>query len=166
MLLLISFLGEQARHSQRFASAWSGGVAEKTRLAPSGVCPTLHPSPHTLHPTPHTLHPTPCTLHPTPHTPHPIPHTLHPTPYTLHPTPYTLHPSSCTLSACIRKDKLQVSGRFFWCLSLRSDDAFQETSARYRTVEPEQWLQRHPEAGSSWPSWLRSSYILFIVFKP
>ena len=30
-----------------------------------------------------------------------------------------------------------------------SDDAFQETSARYRAVEPEQWLQRHPAAGSS-----------------
>ena len=27
-----------------------------------------------------------------------------------------------------------------------------------RTVEPEQWLQRHPEAGSSWPSWPRFSW--------
>jgi len=36
---------------------------------------------------------------------------------------------------------------------LSSDHVFQETSARYRAVEPEQWLQRHPEAGSSWPSW-------------
>ena len=26
----------------------------------------------------------------------------------------------------------------------------QETSGRYRAVEPEQWLQRHPEAGSLW----------------
>jgi len=34
---------------------------------------------------------------------------------------------------------------------------FQETSARYRAVEPEQWLQRHPEAGSSWPSWPQAS---------
>ena len=34
---------------------------------------------------------------------------------------------------------------------LSSDDVFQETSARYRAVEPEQWLQRHPEAGSSSP---------------
>jgi len=25
-------------------------------------------------------------------------------------------------------------------------------------VEPEQWLQRHPEAGSSWPSWPEASY--------
>jgi len=32
---------------------------------------------------------------------------------------------------------------------LSSDDVLQETSARYRA---EQWLQRHPEAGSSWPS--------------
>jgi len=29
--------------------------------------------------------------------------------------------------------------------------------ARYRAVEPEQWLQRHPEAGSSWPSWPKAS---------
>jgi len=34
---------------------------------------------------------------------------------------------------------------------LSSDDVFQEISARYRAVGPEQWLQRHPEAGSSWP---------------
>ena len=26
------------------------------------------------------------------------------------------------------------------------------------TVEPEQWLQRHPEAGSSWPSWPQASH--------
>ena len=38
------------------------------------------------------------------------------------------------------------------------DDAFQETSARYRAVAPEQWLQRQPEAGSSWPSWLKASH--------
>ena len=41
---------------------------------------------------------------------------------------------------------------------LSSDDIFQETSARYRAVEPEQWLQRHPEAGSSWPSWPKASH--------
>ena len=29
---------------------------------------------------------------------------------------------------------------------LSSDNVFQETSARHRAVEPEQWLQRHPEA--------------------
>jgi len=29
---------------------------------------------------------------------------------------------------------------------------------RYRAVEPEQWLQRHPEAGSSWPSWPKASH--------
>jgi hypothetical protein len=40
----------------------------------------------------------------------------------------------------------------------QSNDVFQETSARYRAVEPEQWLQRHPEAGSSWPSWLKASH--------
>ena len=27
---------------------------------------------------------------------------------------------------------------------------FQETSGRHGAVEPEQWLQRHPEAGSLW----------------
>ena len=27
-----------------------------------------------------------------------------------------------------------------------------QTSARYGAVEPKQWLQCHPEAGSSWPS--------------
>ena len=42
--------------------------------------------------------------------------------------------------------------------ALSSDDVFQETSARYRAVEPEQWLQRHPEAGSSWPSWPKASH--------
>ena len=38
-----------------------------------------------------------------------------------------------------------------WGLGFRlsSDDVFQETSARYRAVEPEQWLQRHSDAGSS-----------------
>jgi len=41
---------------------------------------------------------------------------------------------------------------------LSSDDVFRETSARYRAVEPEQWLQRHPEAGSSWPSWPQASH--------
>ena len=40
---------------------------------------------------------------------------------------------------------------------LSSDDAFQEKSAQYKAVEPEQWLQRHPEAGSSWPSWPKAS---------
>jgi hypothetical protein len=43
---------------------------------------------------------------------------------------------------------------------LSSDDEFQDTSARYRAVEPEQWLQRHPEAGSSWPSWPMALYSL------
>jgi len=41
---------------------------------------------------------------------------------------------------------------------MSSDDVFQETGARYRAVEPEQWLQRHPEAGSSWPSWPKVSH--------
>ena len=30
-------------------------------------------------------------------------------------------------------------------------------SSDNRAVEPEQWLQRHPEAGSSWPSWPKAS---------
>ena len=30
-------------------------------------------------------------------------------------------------------------------------------SAWCRAVEPEQWFQRHPEAGPSWPSWPRSA---------
>ena len=34
----------------------------------------------------------------------------------------------------------------------------QERSARYRAVEPQQRLQRHPEAGSSWPSWPQASH--------
>ena len=28
-----------------------------------------------------------------------------------------------------------------------------------RAVEPEQWLQRHPEAGSSWTSWPKASQV-------
>ena len=44
-------------------------------------------------------------------------------------------------------------------LQLSSDDVFQELSARYRAVEPEQWLQRHPEASSSWPSWPKPSHV-------
>jgi len=28
-----------------------------------------------------------------------------------------------------------------------------------RAVEPEQWLQCHPEAGSSWPSWPKASHL-------
>ena len=37
-------------------------------------------------------------------------------------------------------------------------DVLQETSARYKAVEPEQRLQRHPEAGSSWPGWPKASH--------
>ena len=44
--------------------------------------------------------------------------------------------------------------------TLSSDDVFQETSARYRVVEPEQWLQRHHEVGSSWPSRPKASQLL------
>ena len=33
-----------------------------------------------------------------------------------------------------------------------------------RSVEPEQWLQRHPEAGSSWPSWPKASQLRISVF--
>ena len=40
---------------------------------------------------------------------------------------------------------------------LSFDAVFQETSAQYRAVEPEQWLQRHPDVGSSWPSWPKAS---------
>ena len=40
---------------------------------------------------------------------------------------------------------------------LSSDDVFQETSAR-QSSGAEQWLQRHTEAGSSWPSWPEASY--------
>ena len=43
-------------------------------------------------------------------------------------------------------------------MRLSSDDLFQETSARYRAVESEQWLQRYSEAGLSWPSWPKTSY--------
>ena len=43
--------------------------------------------------------------------------------------------------------------------TLSSDNTFQETSAQYKAVSPEQWLQRHPEAGSSWPSWSQASHI-------
>ena len=46
-------------------------------------------------------------------------------------------------------------------IKLSSDDLFQETSARYRAVEPEQWLQRNPEEGSSWPSWAKASHTKF-----
>jgi len=45
-------------------------------------------------------------------------------------------------------------------VALSPDDVFQETSARYRALEPEQWLQRHPEAGSSWPGWPKASQLL------
>ena len=38
------------------------------------------------------------------------------------------------------------------CSRLSSDDVFKDTSARCSAVDPEQWLQRHAEAGSSWPS--------------
>ena len=43
---------------------------------------------------------------------------------------------------------------------LSFDNVFQERSARYRAVEPEQWLQRHPEAGSSWPSWPKALQVV------
>ena len=45
-----------------------------------------------------------------------------------------------------------------WCREgLSSDDLFEETSAQKRAAAPDQWLQRHPEAGSSWPSWYKAS---------
>ena len=49
---------------------------------------------------------------------------------------------------------------------LSSDDVSQGTSARYRAVETEQLPQRHPEAGSSWPSWPEASQFpacLFVI---
>ena len=48
--------------------------------------------------------------------------------------------------------------------SLSAADLFQQTSARYRAVEPEQWLQRHPEAGSFWPSWRQASHTHLIQY--
>ena len=48
---------------------------------------------------------------------------------------------------------------------LSYDDVFQETSARYRAVKPEQWLQRHPEAGSSWPSWPQASQGGYLILE-
>ena len=41
---------------------------------------------------------------------------------------------------------------------LSSDDVVQVISTRDRAVAPEQWLQRHPEAGSSCPSWPEASH--------
>ena len=46
----------------------------------------------------------------------------------------------CTAAASV------YSARTTWVLSF--DDIFHVTSARHRAVEPEQWLQRHPAAGS------------------
>jgi len=54
----------------------------------------------------------------------------------------------------------RFSGTAHQIVGLSSDDVFHETSARYRAVEPEQWLQRHPEAGSSWPSWPKASHVV------
>ena len=51
------------------------------------------------------------------------------------------------------------TGRLRSARLLCSDDVSQETSARYTAVEPEQWLQRHPEAGSSWPSRPKASHM-------
>ena len=34
---------------------------------------------------------------------------------------------------------------------------FQVQSWEAGTLSPEQWLQRHPEAGLSWPSWPKAS---------
>ena len=107
----------------------------------------LHLQPLTLNPSSCTPHPTPCTLHPTPHTLHPKPYTPHPAPCTLHSAPFTLHPNP-------KRDTRLDAATCLWPLQeLSSDNVFRETSARYRAVEPAQWLQRHPEAGSSYPSW-------------
>jgi len=43
-----------------------------------------------------------------------------------------------------------VPGLWRGRLRLSSDDVFQE--------QPGQWLQCHPEAGSSWPSWPQASH--------
>ena len=42
---------------------------------------------------------------------------------------------------------------------LSSDDVIQDTSARFRSVEPEQWIRCHPEAGSSLSSWPKAPHI-------
>ena len=55
--------------------------------------------------------------------------------------------------AHLRRDTTRLSQPLREGGGLSSGDVFQETSARYRAVEPAQWLNRHPEAGSSWPSW-------------
>ena len=62
------------------------------------------------------------------------------------------------IDSCITQRKAQGPSRT--CdESNEDDDVFPETSARYRAVEPEPWLQPHPEAGSSWPSWPMASHI-------
>ena len=42
-------------------------------------------------------------------------------------------------------------------LCLPPPSATSARTTRYKAAEPEQWLQRHPEAGSSWPSWPKAS---------
>ena len=58
---------------------------------------------------------------------------------------------------------IRVGPCCIWPLSC--DDVFQEKSTLYRAVEPEQCLQRHPEAGSSWPSWPQASHGLGFRYK-
>jgi len=35
-----------------------------------------------------------------------------------------------------------------------------------RLPDIEQWLQRHPEAGTSWPSWPKASYLTYNAIIP
>jgi len=51
----------------------------------------------------------------------------------------------------------QKSVTYFQVCLLRSEAAHQ-SSQRCCYLIAEQWLQRHPEAGSSWPSWPKASY--------
>ena len=88
----------------------------------------------------------------TPTDPHPHPHTHPPTP-TPKPTLIRTHTHSLSLSNthCLARALTATTTPHAPRLphALSSDDVFQDTSARYRVEEPEQWLQRHPEAGSS-----------------
>jgi len=70
-----------------------------------------------------------------------MPETRYPKPDTRYPKPETRYP----------KPETRNPGRS------GAPGAAGNLVPMYRAAEPGQWLQRHPEAGSSWPSWSQVS---------
>ena len=114
----------------------------------------MNRTPSTLNPKPSTLNPPPQSFNPQPQIPNPQPSTLHLTPSTLNPNPHTLNQGDAESSRRAEAwQKVPPSP-----LNRGSDDVPGDICPRYSSGA-KQWLRRHSQAGSSWPSWPKASIL-------